>query len=297
MKIRKKTKNERQKELNAVSSFIAHHRITLESLKTDKYTKISKKKIDKIIKPRTDADYKDLLIAMRKYWAILHAEDALQEKDMVIFVTQKTYDDRLLSYCEYGNGDVESLAVKMSRLEKDIQKLTIVVENDKTFKEIILPDTLNRRIISYLKDMNIEQEDCFYFMCHMYWLPQLIKKQPEHYEKYINVRWLYEAFMDDLPFQEEELKMGDAITLTQNGEPKHHAIYLQDWLYVSKLWKNPICFNTIEQLHSIYKTDNVVIERYYFDNPEKYETTPMPQHIKNIAIEAIEKFEKDVKMI
>lgn len=159
-----------------------------------------------------------------------------------------------------------------------------------------IPEHITSRILAYLKDMNMKKEDCFYFMCYMFGFPQLQKKYPNKYDKSLRVMHHTYTYQDEM-IAPENLQCGDAVTFFQGSMPKHHAIFLKDGLFISKLGSNPLCFNTLEQLHKIYETNNIALEKYVFDDPNLYQTPHPMKGVKTIVENGLTELKKDLTSI
>ncbi len=168
MNIRKKDEQEIQRELGEIQHLVTTHWLEIPSLKTQDLQLINQEKIRKILYPENEDSYKELVSALRKTRFLENKLEKLKKDEMLLIITKKVMKDRFLSYSCYGDGDAESLSTKFDPLTKNINKLSIIRETDNGFIDMEIPESVTKPILSYMKEMEISAQRCFYFMCYMF---------------------------------------------------------------------------------------------------------------------------------
>lgn len=136
-------------------------------------------------------------------------------------------------------------------------------ETDTGYEKIQIPDLVSKRLVNYLKNMNLHEDDCSAFACYMMGVTQLEKLKNK--ERSTATAWnMYEKAIFKEPTL--DLRIGDNIQLSAGEEFKHYAIYLGNNFFISKLGQGgAIVFNSLEELKKVYEADQFVIHRWRYD--------------------------------
>ena len=134
----------------------------------------------------------------------------------------------------------------------------LMVEWEKNYKEINLPPIFAKRLQAYIYAYcEGEVEDCRHFQQHMLGVDSTTYNEIYRDEKIVDAC--------------EELSVWDSIVLTNKSwEDLHAAVYLWEDLFISKLWESILSISSLESLHALYETCNV-IQKKLFRETKAYE--------------------------
>ncbi len=244
---------------------VADHVIFVPWVKMKWLENIHYKQVKNVLLPENEKDLEVLTNAMRKEKLLSKTRKTLQPHELIIIVSDKNLHGMKLVSIIYGK-DAKSqwLATKKIEMPDHKTDAIIMIENETHFKKLKLPDYVQKRLVSYMKSMDKEKDDCGIFMMHMMWIPQALASNATNLQT-TDSKEAYEK----LVYQESDsstLTPWDAILLSTWEKKKHHAIYLGEWLYISKLGPTSgLAITTLSQLNKMYFTNNIQIHRRLFN--------------------------------
>jgi hypothetical protein len=130
----------------------------------------------------------------------------------------------------------------------------VMVENEKWYASYVMPTTFTNRLMSYFKRYQMGNvHDCHDFERHMLWID---------YTMYDEIIWL-----EDRDWNYDTLHIWDSIWLysTESHVPKHKAIYFWNNLFIAKSKESVLLVSTLDQMHLMYWTNGIRLNRYYRD--------------------------------
>lgn len=261
---KRKTFNHIRKEVSEfrylrMHAYVDTFRDMLYELRKGPASKITKSDLQKLFSD--NSKYEDYVAMLRKKYQFMRAYNLLEQNEALFLVSgiTKNFEDtdknesRPYAYQTYIYIKNQKPTLMYEPAMPTYKKIKLIVENKVWYESIELPPVITRRLISYLSTYDEKKWDCNDFELHMLWTDSV---------SYHELIW-----PESRDWNLNTLVIGDCISLlkSKDDKSKHKAVYLWKGLFISKFGKLNIWISTLEQMHDIYKTRVMTLNRYFRD--------------------------------